>query len=94
MNLTAIPPLPTAGATILVDPERTSPIANTPRRLSASRRGGELSEQVDWHRTAMSSTALATMPTPPGFGDGLSVPEVAEYTGDHLDTVLVIYSTC
>src|SRR5262245_56676793 len=36
---TAIPPSPTAGATIFVDPERTSPTAKTPGRLVSRRKG-------------------------------------------------------
>jgi hypothetical protein len=38
-NRTAIPPSPTAGATILVDPDRTSPTANTPGRLVSTKNG-------------------------------------------------------
>ncbi len=36
---TAMPPSPAAGATILVDPERTSPTANTPGRLVSTSNG-------------------------------------------------------
>jgi class 3 adenylate cyclase len=36
---TAMPPSPAAGATILVDPERTSPTAKTPGRLVSTRNG-------------------------------------------------------
>jgi hypothetical protein len=34
-----MPPSPTAGATIFVDPERISPAAKTPGRLVSSRKG-------------------------------------------------------
>jgi hypothetical protein len=36
---TAIPPSPTAGAAIFVDPERTSPTAKTPGRLVSTGNG-------------------------------------------------------
>src|SRR3954447_22881796 len=38
-NWTAIAPSPTGEATRLTDPERTSPAANTPRRLVSRRKG-------------------------------------------------------
>src|SRR5437899_13010981 len=44
-NWTAIAPSPTAEATRLTDPERTSPAANTPVRLVSSRNGGRRRDQ-------------------------------------------------
>ena len=50
-NWTAIAPSPTADATRLTEPERTSPAANTPGRLVSSRNGGRFAPQVgDWAR--------------------------------------------
>ena len=49
-NWTAIAPSPTADATRLTDPDRTSPAANTPGRLVSSMNGGR--RAVQWRDCA------------------------------------------
>src|SRR2546423_11231743 len=44
-NCTAIDPSPTADATRLTDPDRTSPAANTPGRLVSRKNGGRFAVQ-------------------------------------------------
>src|SRR4249920_1009866 len=46
-NCTAIAPSPTAEATRLTEPDRTSPAANTPGRLVSSKNGGCLDVHSD-----------------------------------------------
>src|SRR5947209_14884280 len=46
-NWTAIAPSPTAEATRLTEPARTSPAANTPARLVSSRNGWRRRDQYD-----------------------------------------------